>query len=46
MPRERPPVEEYLKLQGRFRHLFHPQRDDKLLADIQGRVDNYWGEVV
>jgi pyruvate ferredoxin oxidoreductase beta subunit len=46
MPRERPPVEEYLKLQGRFRHLFHPQRDDKLLAEIQGRVDNYWGEVV
>ena len=46
MPRERPPVEDYLKLQGRFRHLFHPHRDDKLLAEIQGRVDNYWGEVV
>ena len=46
MPRERPPVEDYLKLQGRFRHLFHPHRDDKLLAEIQGREDNYWGEVV
>lgn len=46
VPRERPPVDEYLQLQGRFRHLFQPGRDEALLADIQGRVDSYWAEVV
>ena len=46
IPRERPPVEEYLERQGRFRHLFHPGRDAPLLAEIQDRVDNYWAEVV
>ena len=46
VPRERPPVDDYLQLQGRFRHLFQPGRDEALLADIQGRVDDYWAEVV
>ena len=36
------PVEEYLKTQGRFRHLFEPQRDEETLQRIQGRVDDYW----
>ena len=38
----RPPVEDYLKLQGRFRHLFEPARDDKTIAEIQASVDAYW----
>jgi len=42
IPRKRVPVEEYLKLQGRFRHLFEPERNEKLLAEIQARVDRYW----
>jgi len=42
---ERIPVEEYLKLQGRFRHLFEPVRDDAMLAEIQARVDSYWAAV-
>lgn len=41
-PRDRVPVEEYLKLQGRFKHLFEPQRSEELLQDIQARVDRYW----
>jgi pyruvate ferredoxin oxidoreductase beta subunit len=45
IPHERAPVEEYLKLQGRFRHLFEPQRDEALLAEIQARVDAYWAGV-
>ena len=45
IPHPRVPVEEYLKLQGRFRHLFEPQRDDFTIADIQARVDAYWAEV-
>jgi pyruvate ferredoxin oxidoreductase beta subunit len=42
---KRTPVEEYLKLQGRFKHLFHPQRDESGIAEIQARVDAYWDEV-
>jgi hypothetical protein len=40
-PRERAPTEEYLKLQGRFAHLFRPARNESLLAEIQARVDAY-----
>ena len=42
---KRTPVEEYLKLQGRFKHLFYPQRDDAAIAEIQARVDAYWNKV-
>lgn len=45
VPRERIPVEEYLKTQGRFLHLFEPARNEALLAEIQTRVDNYWKNV-
>jgi len=44
-PRERLPVEDYLKLQGRFAHLFEPQRDETLLAELQAKVDAYWDAV-
>jgi pyruvate ferredoxin oxidoreductase beta subunit len=46
VPHSRPPVEEYLKRQGRFNHLFQPQRNDTLLHEIQARVDGYWQEVI
>ena len=45
IPRQRPPVEEYLRLQGRFAHLFEPQRDEAQLAALQRRVDDYWRDV-
>lgn len=45
VPRQRVPVEEYLKLQGRFRHLFEPERDEALLAELQAKVDAYWENV-
>ena len=40
----RKPVEEYLKLQGRFRHLFEPIRQDEAVRHIQARVNVYWQE--
>jgi pyruvate ferredoxin oxidoreductase beta subunit len=46
IPRPRVPVDEYLKRQGRFRHLFEPQRNEPLLAEIQAQVDGYWRSVV
>jgi pyruvate ferredoxin oxidoreductase beta subunit len=42
IPKSRRPVEDYLQLQGRFAHLFKPERQDKLIDEIQGRVDAYW----
>jgi pyruvate ferredoxin oxidoreductase beta subunit len=36
---KRKPVEEYLKSQKRFAHLFKPQRNDAEIAKIQGIAD-------
>jgi len=46
IPRERLPVEEYLRLQGRFSQLFEPEKNTAMLAEIQARVDRYWDKVV
>jgi len=45
IPNRFKPVEEYLRPQLRFRHLFEPKRDDEALAHIQRRVDQYWENV-
>jgi pyruvate ferredoxin oxidoreductase beta subunit len=45
VPHPRLPVAAYLKTQGRFAHLFAPERNDALIAEIQGRVDAYWVDV-
>ncbi len=39
------PVAEYLEPQRRFRHLFHPQRNEPALAQMQTEVDAYWANV-
>lgn len=41
-PKERKPVEEYLKIQGRFRHLFKPEKRTDVLDEIQKEVDEKW----
>jgi pyruvate ferredoxin oxidoreductase beta subunit len=45
VPHPRLPVEEYLKKQGRFRHLFEPVRNAVLIDEIQSRVDAYWAGI-
>ncbi|HXX10111.1 MAG TPA: thiamine pyrophosphate-dependent enzyme [Burkholderiales bacterium] len=45
IPHPRVPVEEYLKLQGRFGHLFEPRRNEAMLSEIQAQVDKYWDAV-
>jgi len=40
--RPRLPVERYLERQGRFAHLFRPERRQAVLDEIQARVDAYW----
>jgi pyruvate ferredoxin oxidoreductase beta subunit len=42
VPKKRLPVEEYLKAQGRFAHLFQPRRNDALIREIQEQVDAEW----
>jgi pyruvate ferredoxin oxidoreductase beta subunit len=39
------PVEEYLRPQARYRHLFEPVRQDEVLRRLQRDVDEYWAEV-
>ena len=42
VPNPRRPVTEYLERQGRFAHLFQPQRNEALITEIQARTDRYW----
>ena len=40
-PREKLPVEEWLKTQGRFRHLFQPE-NRHVIDELQAEVDRRW----
>lgn len=42
---ERPPVETCLERQGRYAHLFTPERNEPVLGAIQAQVDDYWAQV-
>lgn len=44
IPKNFKPVEEYLKEQGRFSHLFKPVRQEEVLKKIQEMVDLYWSK--
>lgn len=46
VPHQRKPIEEYLQLQGRYRHLFEPARQEAVLQQLQGEVDRYWADAV
>ena len=39
---KRKPVDEWLKLQGRFSHLFKPKRDEERIRRFQECVDEMW----
>lgn len=45
IPHPRLPVEEYLKTQERFEHLFKPDRKELLINEIQAKVDDYWESI-
>ncbi|MEJ5330635.1 MAG: thiamine pyrophosphate-dependent enzyme [Desulfobaccales bacterium] len=45
IPHPRLPVEEYLRRQGRFAHLFQPVRQEELLRELQAQVAAYWAQV-
>ncbi len=41
-PEKRKPIEEFLKLQGRFSKLFKPKRDEKKIQELQDYVQHRW----
>jgi pyruvate ferredoxin oxidoreductase beta subunit len=45
-PEKRKPIEEFLKIQGRFSHLFKPTRDDKKIQELQDYVQHRWDAVM
>jgi len=44
-PREKKPVVEWLKMQGRFQHLFQPQFKH-VIDEIQAKIDEEWARLV
>jgi pyruvate ferredoxin oxidoreductase beta subunit len=44
-PKEKKPVVDFLKEQGRFKHLFKPG-NEQILADIQAEVDARWEKLL
>lgn len=44
-PKEKKPVEEWLKTQGRFSHLFQPQFRH-VIDEIQAKVDEEWADLL
>lgn len=45
VPKNKKPIEEFLKPQGRFAHLFKPQ-NQHLIAEIQAEVDRRWEDLL
>lgn len=46
VPHRFKPVEDYLRTQQRYRHLFEPERQDTVLSRLQADVDRYWSEAL
>ena len=44
-PKKKLPIEEFLKPQGRFKHLFKPGKEE-LITRIQAEVDRKWEELL
>ncbi|MEA2007343.1 MAG: thiamine pyrophosphate-dependent enzyme [Patescibacteria group bacterium] len=41
-PKNKLPIEEFYKTQGRFKHIFRRQNKDEILGKVQEEVDNQW----
>jgi len=44
-PKERLPVTEWMKAQGRFKHLLVPEHE-ALVAEIQREIDDNWDKLL
>jgi pyruvate ferredoxin oxidoreductase beta subunit len=45
VPKNKVKIEEFLKTQGRFKHIFQRKDKNKLIKDIQNKVDQDWERV-
>ena len=45
-PENKLPIEEYLKVQGRFKHLFKPHKDEETISKLQYLVDEKWDRLL
>lgn len=45
-PDKKKPIVEYLKLQGRYRHLFKPEEKTELIKQVQDWVDTEWNIIL
>ena len=45
-PKEKQPLDEYLELQGRFRHLFRDERGAEMRKNMQEYVDHKWEQLL
>jgi pyruvate ferredoxin oxidoreductase beta subunit len=45
IPERRSPLEDILRSQRRYQHLFSPTRQEDVLAAIQAGIDAYWADV-
>ena len=45
IPKKKLPIEDFLRPQGRFKHLFKPGKED-LIADIQAEIDRRWEDLL
>lgn len=45
-PKEKKPIEEYLELQGRFRHLFRDEKGAQVRQQMQEWVDYKWNQLL
>jgi pyruvate ferredoxin oxidoreductase beta subunit len=46
IPRNRTPVQEYLRKQRRFEHLFRPKENSEAVKKIHDDVDRYWADAL
>ena len=44
-PKKRLPIEEFLRTQGRFKHLFKPE-NEHLIEEFQKEVDRRWDDLL
>ncbi|MCL1845208.1 MAG: thiamine pyrophosphate-dependent enzyme [Defluviitaleaceae bacterium] len=45
-PKNKLPIEDYIKIQGRFRHLFSMPNGEEMIADLQAHVDMKWEKLL
>ncbi len=45
-PEKRKDIEEYLKMQGRFSHLFKPKKDEKKIQEIRDFIQHRWDAII